>query len=74
MTPADQSMAETLATDGGMRAEQLADATDTSQSTVYRMLQRLEGIVTSDDGHVRSTFRVSSSCSRRDSIHTHRPL
>ncbi|WP_050037932.1 MULTISPECIES: helix-turn-helix domain-containing protein [unclassified Haloarcula] len=53
MTPSDKDLTETLATDGGMPAQDLADATDTSLSTVYRMLQRLEGVVTSDNGHVR---------------------
>lgn len=53
MTPSDKELTETLVTDGGMPAGQLADKTDMSISTVYRMLQRLEGVVTSDNGHVR---------------------
>ncbi|GGK64507.1 winged helix-turn-helix domain-containing protein [Haloarcula sebkhae] len=53
MAPSDRQLTETLATDGGMHAQELADATDTSVSTVYRMLQRLEGVITSDNGHVR---------------------
>lgn len=42
-----------LATDGGMHTEDLADSTGLSVSTIYRMLQRLDGVVESDNGHVQ---------------------
>ena len=53
MTPADQAIAETLATDGGMHADRLAEATGTSLSTVYRALQRIPEVLESDNGHVQ---------------------
>ncbi|MDG5777294.1 hypothetical protein VB773_09135 [Haloarculaceae archaeon H-GB2-1] len=53
MTPADQNLTETLATEGGMHADDLSDETGLSVSTIYRMLQRLEGVVESDNGHVQ---------------------
>ncbi|QIO23110.1 DNA-binding protein [Haloarcula sp. JP-L23] len=53
MTPADEAITETLATDGGMHAEKLADATGTSLSTVYRALQRCPDVLESDNGHVQ---------------------
>lgn len=53
MTPADQELTETLATDGGMHTEDLADETGFSLSTIYRMLQRVDGVIESDNGHVQ---------------------
>ncbi|WP_324662423.1 DUF7845 domain-containing protein [Haloarcula sediminis] len=53
MTPADAELTEELATDGGMHAEDLSDSTGLSISTIYRMLQRLDGVVESDNGHVQ---------------------
>lgn len=53
MTPADETIVETLATDGGRDVHELADDTDTSLSTIYRALQRLDGVIESDNGHVR---------------------
>jgi len=53
MAPADAEFTETLATDGGMHARDLADETGYSLSTVYRMLQRLDGVVESENGHVQ---------------------
>ena len=55
MTDADEEIVGSLATDGGQPARQVADDTGYSLSTVYRCLQRLEGMLTSDDGHVRFT-------------------
>jgi transposase len=53
MTSADAELTEELATDGGMHAEELSESTGLSISTVYRMLQRLDGVVESDNGHVQ---------------------
>ncbi|MFC7028474.1 hypothetical protein ACFQH8_15690 [Halomicroarcula sp. GCM10025710] len=53
MTPAGQEIAEVVATDGGQHVEDVADATDTSLSTVYRVLQRMDGVLESDNGHVQ---------------------
>jgi len=53
MTSADEAIVENLATDGGQPAPEVADAAGVGLSTVYRCLQRLEGVVTSDNGHVR---------------------
>jgi len=53
MTDADSEIVETLVTDGGQDAERLADETETSLSTVYRCLDRMDGILTSDNGHVQ---------------------
>jgi len=54
MTPAHADLTETLATDGGsVHARDLAEETDYSLSTVYRWLQRLDGVVKSDNGHVQ---------------------
>jgi hypothetical protein len=53
MTPAGQEIAEFVATDGGHHAAEVAEATDTSLSTVYRVLQRMDGVLESDNGHVQ---------------------
>lgn len=53
MTPADEAIAETIATDGGQHVEEVAAETDTSLSTVYRCLQRLDGVLESANGHVQ---------------------
>lgn len=52
MTTSDEEIAETLATDGGQQALDLADETGYSLSTIYRCLQRLDGVIASDNGHV----------------------
>ena len=52
MTDSDSEIAETLATDGGHQARELADATGYSLSTIYRSLQRLDGVIDSDNGYV----------------------
>lgn len=53
MTPADQDIVETLTTDGGTDARDLSDETGLSLSTIYRCLDRMDGVLTSDNGHVR---------------------
>jgi len=53
MTPAAQDVAEFVATDGGQHVEDVAEATDTSLSTVYRVLQQMDGVLESDNGHVQ---------------------
>lgn len=72
--PEDTAATSVAATDGGIHDEKRADATDTSLSTVYWMLQRLAVVVTSDYGHVqivsetfRQEVRGSSSPSRTKS-------
>ena len=52
MTRSDKQITESLATDGGRPARDLADDTGYSLSTIYRALQRLDGLVASDNGHV----------------------
>ena len=42
------------ATDGGQHIEDAPDATVTSLSTVYRLLQRIDGGLESGNGHVQS--------------------
>ncbi len=53
MTDSDEEIVGEIATDGGMHVRDLADQTDLSLSTVYRCLDRMEGVITSDNGHVR---------------------
>lgn len=54
MTDADVEIVETLATDGGqLHVDDVADETGYGISTVYRCLQRVEGVLESDDGLVR---------------------
>lgn len=53
MTDSDVSIIETVATDGGRDARDLASETELSISTVYRCLDRFDGVLTSDNGHVR---------------------
>lgn len=53
MTPADEAIVESLATDGGRDVHDLAADTETSLSTIYRALQRLGGVIESDNGHVQ---------------------
>lgn len=53
MTPADEDIVEEVATDGGTHARALADETGLSLSTIYRCLDRMEGVLTSDNGHVQ---------------------
>lgn len=53
MTSSDSDIVETLATDGGQHVEDVADNSGYSLSTVYRALQRLDGVLESKDGHVR---------------------
>jgi predicted transcriptional regulator len=53
LTESDVDVLETLATDGGQPADRLARDTDYSLSTVYRALDRLDGILESDHGTIR---------------------
>jgi len=53
MTPSDEDIIETITADGGTHARDLADETGLSLSTIYRCLDRMEGVLTSDNGHVR---------------------
>ncbi|MBO4248365.1 winged helix-turn-helix domain-containing protein [Halomicrobium sp. IBSBa] len=53
MTPADEDIVETLTADGGTHARDLSDETGLSLSTIYRCLDRMDGVLTSDNGHVR---------------------
>jgi predicted transcriptional regulator len=53
MTPSDEDVVKTLATDGGQHVQELAERTDYSDSTIYRALDRMQGLIESDNGHVR---------------------
>ncbi|WP_340099469.1 winged helix-turn-helix domain-containing protein [Salinibaculum salinum] len=53
MTSADTEIVETVATDGGQPAQDLADESGYSLSTIYRALQRLDGVLESENGYVR---------------------
>ena len=53
LTASDRDIAEVVATDGGMPTHDLADEAGVSLSTLYRALQRMDGILESDNGHVR---------------------
>lgn len=53
MTPADEDIVETLTADGGTHARDLSEDTGLSLSTIYRCLDRMDGVLTSDNGHVR---------------------
>lgn len=55
MTDADSDIVETVATDGGQHVEQLAESSGYSLSTIYRGLQRLDGVLQSQQGHVKFT-------------------
>jgi len=52
MTDADEEMVRTLVTDGGQHVDDLAQRHDRGLSTVYRMLDRLDGVLESKNGHV----------------------
>lgn len=53
MTDTDTELVETVATDGGQNVDELAERSGYSLSTVYRALQRLDGVLESREGHVR---------------------
>lgn len=57
MTHSDRDVLETLAADGGQHKDDLRDATGWSESTLYRVLQRLEGAIESQQGHFRFASR-----------------
>ncbi len=56
-TESDADVVQTLAADGGMHRDDLADATGWSMSTLYRALDRLGGAVESDNGYFRFASR-----------------
>jgi len=56
-TDSDQDVVQALATDGGMNREDLADKTGWSMSTLYRVLDRLQGAIESRNGHFRFASR-----------------
>jgi transposase len=53
MTTSDQELVEEVATDGGQHVDDLAESSGYSLSTIYRALQRLDGVIESRQGHVR---------------------
>lgn len=61
-TDSDRDVVETLAADGGMHRDDLAEATGWSMSTLYRVIDRLEGAIESRNGH----FRFASRELKRD--------
>jgi len=52
MTDSDTEIVETVATDGGTDVDELADESGYSLSTIYRALDRLDGVLENRDGHV----------------------
>ena len=55
LSPAGRDMTKEIATDGGQNYTELADRTDTSVSTIYRVLDEMSGILQSDRGFVDFT-------------------
>jgi len=55
VTPGQKSIIETLAADGGQDADDLAESAGVSISTLYRALQKLDGVIESDNGHIEFT-------------------
>jgi len=55
LTPTGKEVLETVATDGGTHYRDLADATDSSVSTIYRILDEMQNVVESDRGMVKFT-------------------
>jgi hypothetical protein len=53
MNVSDTEIVETVATDGGQPVDDLAENSGYSVSTIYRALQRLDGVLESREGHVR---------------------
>lgn len=64
MTSADEEIVTELAADGGTHYEDLADETGRGISTIYRALQRLDGVLESENGLVKW-----KSLKMRDEIH-----
>jgi hypothetical protein len=58
----DHDVVEAVAADGGMHREQLAEKTGWSMSTLYRVIDRLDGAIESRNGH----FRFASRELKRD--------
>jgi hypothetical protein len=55
LSPAGRDMTKAIATDGGRNYAQLADETDNSVSTIYRVLDEMGGLLESDRGHIDFT-------------------
>lgn len=55
LSPAGRDMTKEIATDGGRDYRQLAERTDQSVSTIYRVLDEMKGILESDRGFVDFT-------------------
>ncbi|SDJ33760.1 hypothetical protein SAMN05216226_102190 [Halovenus aranensis] len=53
MNVSDTEIVETVATDGGQPVDDLAESSGYSLSTIYRALQRLDGVLENREGHVR---------------------
>jgi hypothetical protein len=53
MTESDSDIVETVATDGGQDVHDLAESSGYALSTIYRALQRLDGVLESEQGHVK---------------------
>ena len=53
ISPAGREVTKELATDGGTHYQELADRTDRSVSTIYRVLDELKGVVESDRGMIK---------------------
>lgn len=52
-TDSAADVVETIATDGGGHVDDVADETGYSLSTIYRVLQQLDGVLESREGHVK---------------------
>jgi len=57
MTTSDAEIVETVATDGGQPVEDVAETSGYSLSTIYRALQRLDGLLQSEQGHIKFASR-----------------
>lgn len=57
LTSSDIDIVETLAADGGQDMDELEEETGWSQSTIYRAIKRLGGVLESEEGHVRFASR-----------------
>lgn len=55
ITPTGKEVLKQVATDGGTHYHDLADSTDSSVSTIYRILDEMEEVVKSDVGMVKFT-------------------
>ena len=53
MTDSDETIVQEISADGGTHARDLSESTGLSLSTIYRCLERLDGVLESDNGHVQ---------------------